>query len=157
MSNVYPFAYEGLAEEMLEDLNQYQDVAGGAFDLSGIVEMVLLLKDKFRMLDEEIRDMNNLGQMDEAQRENAGRLNRLCMDLNRILIPVHYCRNGDLFQADLAVPIPAFPEFDQLPRLASLDKDQDGFKFLERQLVRGRNRVHYFLRQALLRLMAEGR
>lgn len=157
MSNVYPFAYEGLAKEMLDDLNRYQVVAGGAFDLSGIVEMVLLLKDKFRVLDEEIHDMNNLEQMDEAQRENAARLNRLCMDLNRILIPVHYCRNGDLFQADLAVPIPAFPEFDQLPRLASLDKDQDGFKFLERQLVRGRNRVHYFLRQALLRLMAEGR
>ena len=119
--------------------------------------MVLLLKDKFRVLDEEIHDMNNLGQMDEAQQENAGRLNRLCMDLNRILIPVHYCRNGDLFQTDLAVPIPAFPEFDQLSRLASLDKDQDGFKFLERQLVRGRNRVHYFLRLALLRLMEEGR
>ena len=45
-------------------------------------------------------------------------INQLSMDLNRLLIPVHYCKNGDLFQVDLAVPIPAFPEFDELEHLA---------------------------------------
>lgn len=157
MSNVYPFAYEGLADEMLGNLKQYQKEAAGTFDLTGIMEMVWHLKEKFRLLDEHIIRLNQLDGMDEALCREAERVNRLCMDLNRILIPVHYCKNGDLFQVDLAVPIPAFPEFDQIPELASMDKEQDGFKFLERQLIRERNRVHYFLRQALLRLEADGR
>lgn len=157
MSNVYPFAYEGLADEMLGNLKQYQKEAAGTFDLTGIMEMVRHLKEKFRLLDEHIIRLNQLDGMDEALCREAERVNRLCMDLNRILIPVHYCKNGDLFQVDLAVPIPAFPEFDQIPELASMDKEQDGFKFLERQLIRERNRVHYFLRQALLRMEADGR
>lgn len=157
MSNVYPFAYEGLADEMLGNLKQYQKEAAGTFDLTGIMEMVRHLKEKFRLLDEHIIRLNQLDGMDEALCREAERVNRLCMDLNRILIPVHYCKNGDLFQVDLAVPIPAFPEFDQIPELASMDKEQDEFKFLERQLIRERNRVHYFLRQALLRLEADGR
>lgn len=157
MSNVYPFSYGGLADEMLKDLERWQKEAAGTFDLTGIVEMVQALNGKFRLLDADIMLLNGLEHMDEAFRERAETINNLCMDLNRILIPVHYCKNGDLFQVDLAVPIPAFPEFEQLPRLAAMDTGSDGFKFLERQLIRERNRVHYFLRQALLRLEADGR
>lgn len=157
MSNVYPFSYGELADEMLQDLERWQKEAAGTFDLAGIVEMVQALKGKFALLDADIILLNGLEHMEEAFYGKAETVNRLCMDLNRILIPVHYCKNGDLFQVDLAVPIPAFPEFEQLPRLAAMDAGSDGFKFLERQLIRERNRVHYFLRQALLRLEADGR
>lgn len=157
MSNVYPFSYVGLADEMMEDIERWQKEGAGTFDLTGIVEMLQALKYKFRLLDQEIIRLNNLEKPDEHSRGRAEELNSLCMDLNRLLIPVHYCKNGDLFQVDLAVPVPAFPEFDQLPQLASMNPDSDEFKFLERQLVRERNRVYHFLKQALLRLEADGR
>lgn len=156
MSNVYPFAYEGLADEMLGDLRRWQEAAAGAFDLSDAVKLAYALKDKFQILDAQIARFNTREKLDMDDRLEAEDINCLCMDLNRILIPVHYCKDGDLFQADLAVPIPAFPEFDQLPRLASMDAGSDEFKFLERQLLRGRNRVLHYLKQALLRLEAEG-
>lgn len=156
MSNVYPFAYEGLADEMLGDLRGYQGIASGVFDLDEAMRLTGILKDKFYMLDEEINRLNRRETGDEDILREAERINSLCMDLNRILIPVHYCKNGDLFQADLAVPIPAFPEFEELGELAAMDTHSDEFQFLLRQMIRNRNRVHYFLRQAILRLEAEG-
>ena len=156
MANVYPFSYAELADEMMGNLEHYQSVASGAFDLTEVMKLVGRLKDKFLTLDREITRLNTLEQLNESDTQKAGMLNDLCMDLNRILIPVHYCKDGDLFQADLAVPIPAFPEFDQLSELASMDRNSNEFKFLERQLLRNRNRVRHFLIQAARRLENAG-
>lgn len=156
MSNVYPFSYTGLAEEMSDDLMRWEEKGRGIFDLSGIRDLVHTLKRKFRVLDARIICLNTPDRAGESQPGEAEAANKLCMDLNRILIPVHYCKNGDLFQVDLALPVPAFPEFGQLEKLASLDASSDSFKFLYRQMQRNANRVHYFLRQAVRRLEAEG-
>lgn len=153
MSNAYPFCYAELADEMLENLEQYDKVAGDAFDLSELMELVRGLREKFVSLDKEIVRLNAMEQLGEADKCRANELNDLCMDLNRLLIPVHYCKNGDLFQVDLAIPIPAFPEFDQISELASMDKESNEFKFLERQVLRNANRVRHFLRQADKRLL----
>lgn len=172
MSPVYPFSYTGLADEMLCDLKRCREQAAGTFDLTGITDLVNTLKKKFQVLDAEIIRLNTMdlreenpavgegaaleGREEEALAGRAETINKLCMDLNRILIPVHYCKNGDLFQVDLALPVPAFPEFDQLSTLASMEASGDSFKFLYRQMQRNANRVHYFLREAVLRLESEG-
>ena len=83
-------------------------------------------------------------------------LNDLIMELNRILIPVHYCKNGDPFQVDLAIPIPAFPEFSELKELAVMEPDSDNFKFLYRKIFREKNRVLHYLKEALKLLDAYG-
>lgn len=141
---------------MSDDLMRWEEKGRGIFDLSGIRDLVHTLKRKFRVLDARIICLNTPDRAGESQPGEAEAANKLCMDLNRILIPVHYCKNGDLFQVDLALPVPAFPEFGQLEKLASLDASSDSFKFLYRQMQRNANRVHYFLRQAVRRLEAEG-
>lgn len=155
-ATAYPFAFGELAVEMSSDLDNYQRIAGDKFDLSGVKELVEELSGKFRALDAEIVRLNSLAEPGDEDLSRAGRVNGLCMDLNRILIPVHYCKNGDLFQVDLAIPIPAFPEFEEVQKLAGMDPATDEFKFLERQLLRERNRVYHYLKKAVSRLESEG-
>jgi hypothetical protein len=153
-ANAYPFHFSDLAGEMKEDLEKYQKLAGESFDLSGVAAQVEKLGDGFELLDAEIGRLNDLEEPNEAEQKRMREINDLSMDLNRILIPVHYCKNGDLFQVDLAIPIPSFPEFSEVGRLAAMDSDTNEFKFLERQLHRERNRVQHFLKQAQKRLDA---
>lgn len=150
-ANVYPFTFRDLTDEMKKDLEAYQAKAGSCFDLSDVVELTEILGEKARILDDEIQSLNQLESPTDEERERMEGINQLSMDLNRLLIPVHYCKNGDLFQVDLAVPIPAFPEFDELEHLASMDQSSDEFKFLERQLLREKNRVYHFLKKACKR------
>lgn len=155
-SNAYPFAFGELAGEMRSDLDKYQQEAGKSFDLSSIQALVDTLEGKFKALDAEIVRLNSLDIMGSEDAKKAQAINDLCMDLNRILIPVHYCQNGDLFQVDLAIPIPAFPEFVDVKKLAAMDPASNEFKFQERQLLRERNRVYHYLKKAADRLSAEG-
>ena len=155
-ANAYPFAFAELAGEMRSDLEKYQAEAQGKFDLSQVQALVDRLEGQFRALDDKIAGLNSLETLTPEQEQQAKELNDLCMELNRILIPVHYCKNGDLFQVDLAIPIPAFPEFDEVKKLAAMDPASDGFKFQERQLLRERNRVYHYLNKAVKRLEAAG-
>ena len=141
---------------MRSDLEKYQAEAQGKFDFSQVQALVDRLEGQFRALDDKIAGLNSLETLTPEQEQQAKELNDLCMELNRILIPVHYCKNGDLFQVDLAIPIPAFPEFDEVKKLAAMDPASDGFKFQERQLLRERNRVYHYLNKAVKRLEAAG-
>lgn len=155
-ANAYPFAFCELAEEMRSDLEAYQQIAGERFDLSMVKGLVEALAKKFHALDAEIVRLNGIEELNGEEAQKAAQINDLCMKLNRTLIPVHYCKNGDLFQVDLAIPIPAFPEFDEVKNLAQMDPNSDRFKFLERQLLRERNRVYHYLNKAVNQLEASG-
>ena len=145
---VCPFAFVPLAEEMKENLIHYSEVSGKRLDLSKEMSLVKELEGKFEKLDERILSLNGRESLTPEETSEAAALNDLCMKLNRTLIPVHYCKNGDLFQVDLAIPIPPFPEFEDAGKLAEMDPDSNEFKFLERQIFRNRSRVHYYLREA---------
>ena len=69
------------------------------------------------------------------------------MKLSRILIPVGYSA-VDRFESDLAVPIPPLPRLQPVSELASMDDRSNGFKFLERKMVRERNRICHALIEA---------
>ena len=147
-SKAYPFNFTDLSFEMEEDIDKYMKLAGNAFDLKDIKELILKLREGFKKLDAEIKHMNDpLCQLEDTSKADS--LNDLIMELNRTLIPVHYCKNGDLFQVDLAIPIPAFPEFSELKELAAMDPDSDNFKFLYRKIFREKNRVFHYLNKAL--------
>lgn len=148
-STAYPFAFGNVAGEMRSDLAAYEKTANGCFDLGPVQQLVEELDVHLTRVDEEIRRINAIEEPSAGDLARAEELNNLSMELNRILIPVHYCKDGDLFQADLAITIPAFPEFDQLGKLAAMDPDSNEFKFLERQLVRNRNRVYHYLLKAV--------
>ncbi|MHC4103674.1 MAG: hypothetical protein ACYSR9_01945, partial [Planctomycetota bacterium] len=83
------------------------------------------------------------GQLNSA----AAGLNGCLMKLSRILVPVSYSA-VDRFESDLAVPIPPFSRLQPVAELASMDDHSNAFKFLERKMVRERNRVCHALTEA---------
>lgn len=151
-SNVYPFHFSDVVEEMKGDIAKYQDIAGSAFDLSGIVEVLGRLEEKIAKLDAAIESLNAKDELGDEDKALADKINDLCIRLNQIIIPVHFCRSGDIFDVDLALTVPAFPEFEKMSELAAMDPNSNEFKFLERKLVRGRTRVYHYLNQACLLL-----
>ena len=154
-SRVYPFNFADLSLEMEDDINNYIKTAGDTFDLEDVRYLILELRKCFERLDAEIKKENSSSEMKEPSAYTE-QLNDLIMELNRILIPVHYCKNGDPFQVDLAIPIPAFPEFSELKELAVMEPDSDNFKFLYRKIFREKNRVLHYLKEALKLLDAYG-
>lgn len=147
-SNAYPFRFKDVILEMQGDIRGYQKASQGTFDFNGILQLLTRLEEQTEALDIQIRQLNDKDELSDQEQERRDFINRVSFALNQILIPVHYCRKGDLFQVDLALPVPPFPEFEKIPELAALDPASDAFKFLERQLVRERNRVFHYLKKA---------
>ena len=67
--------------------------------------------------------------------------------LSRILIPVSYSAT-DRFDMDLAISIPPLARLAPAADLAAMDPQSYEFKFLERKMVRERNRVCRALAEA---------
>lgn len=153
----YPFSFGDLAEEMAGNLAAYDKTAASCFDLSGLIGGVSRIKTLTKPLDEEIIRLNGLGELSDSDRESAARVNALSMALNRLLIPMHYSKNGDPFEVDPALTIVPFPGLEELGELAVLDRASNEFKFLERQMVRARNRISHYLGEAIRLLEASGR
>jgi hypothetical protein len=70
------------------------------------------------------------------------------MKLSRILIPVSYSAT-DRFDMDPAESIPPFARLQPVGKLSAMDPESHGFKFLERKMVRERNRVCHALIEAV--------
>jgi len=68
--------------------------------------------------------------------------------LGRALVPVYFTAAGP-FDHDLAVPVPPVPLLEPVRRLRELRPDSDEARFLKTELVRNRNKVMFFLRQAI--------
>lgn len=62
-------------------------------------------------------------------------------------MPVNYCAT-DPFDMDLAIPIPPLPRLQPLTGLGTMDPTSWDFKFLERKMVRERNRLCFALDEA---------
>jgi hypothetical protein len=73
--------------------------------------------------------------------------NQGMMKISRILIPVNYS-GVDPFDMDPAVPIAAIPRLAPLEDLGKIAPDSPAFKFLERRMVRERNRIIHALEEA---------
>ena len=62
-------------------------------------------------------------------------------------MPINYSA-VDPFDMDLAVPIPPLPRLQPVIQLAAMNSNSHDFKFLERKMIRERNRVCYALEEA---------
>jgi hypothetical protein len=69
------------------------------------------------------------------------------MQLSRALVPVNYSA-VDRFELDAAVPVPALPGLQRVATMGAMDRGTWDFKFLERKMVRERNRVCHALDEA---------
>ena len=145
---VLPFFFTDMGQEILANLDDWQKAAGQAFDLSPLKEKAMVLNRMFHDLDNEISRVNEMEKLSEADKVNASNLNDCIMSLNRIIIPVHYCRKSP-FEADLALSAKPFPGLTGLEKLSAVDHNSIEFKALERQLVRERNRIYHYLKETI--------
>jgi hypothetical protein len=152
-SPVLPFNFEATTEELISLLNELKDKAGRVFDLGPAMDMAEVLKGKAAALKKESDRMTGqlLGQEPDNVKDGfnsaAITLNACLMKLSRILMPVSYSA-VDRFEADPAVSIPPLPRLGPVAELAVMDQQSDGFRFLERKMVRERNRVCHALTEA---------
>jgi hypothetical protein len=150
---VLPFDFEMTADEMMGQLKAVQDNAGSAFDLSPALQAAenfkkkaVLLKQKSAEISKQLSDHAS-GAREKDLNGAAVSLDLCLMKLSRLLIPVSYSAT-DPFDMDLAVPIPPFARLQPIAKLAEMDSEKNEFKFLERKMVRERNRVYHALSEA---------
>lgn len=150
---VLPFDFVMTADEMIALLNNLQEKAGNVFDLGQAIQAAETLKEKATLLNEKSelisRQMTSQAPdaVDDGLNTAAVSLDQCIMKLSRILIPVSYS-STDRFDMDLAVSIPPFVRLQPVAELATMDPQSNDFKFLERKMVRERNRVCHALLEA---------
>lgn len=143
---VLPLRYGETAREIKSTLLAYQAAAGGAFDLGPVIERASRLEAvavEVDRLADRIRAEGS-GASEAAVRAVNGGL----MGLGRALVPVYFTASGP-FDHDLAIPVPPLPLLEPVGRLAGLGADSAEARFLKAELIRNRNKVMYFLRQAI--------
>jgi hypothetical protein len=151
---VLPFSFVTVAEEMILNLSDLQKKAKDAFDMGPAINQVHQLRTRVEKLERICKEINaqyhNLGELsaDKKYGEATKALNLCIMKLSRILIPLNYCA-VDRFDADRAYHIPPLPRLQRVAEMGALDHNIDFFKFLERSMVRERNKVCHCLNEAM--------
>ncbi len=143
---VLPLRYGETAREIKTTLEAYQAAAGPSFDLGPVIERAGRLEALAAELDriaDRVRAEGSRAPEGAVRAVNAG-----LMGLGRALVPIYFTASGP-FDHDLAIPVPALPLLEPVRRLAGLKADSDEARFLKTELVRNRNKVLYFLRQAI--------
>jgi hypothetical protein len=154
---VLPFDFTFTAEEFISLLKDLEKKAENAFDLGpaiqaaeGFKEKALMLKEKSQTISQQIADQASdqySGATADKLNAAAVSLNTCIMKLSRILIPVNYSAT-DRFEMDLAISIPPLARLQPVADLAAVNPESYDFKFLERKMVRERNRVCHALAEA---------
>jgi hypothetical protein len=140
---ILPLRFSATAEGIRKTLESYQAAAGGHFDLGPIIERARKVEATTAELD---------GLLDKAERQKLGDQvssigNKAVLALGRALVPVYFSGESP-FEQDLAVPIPAVAALEPVRRLGKMDPSSDEFHFLATELMRNRNRVAFYLREA---------
>jgi hypothetical protein len=141
---ILPLRLGATASEIRATLEGYQRDGGGRLDLSGLIA-------RAKQVEEATGELDRL--LDRARARGAGgsvadAANRGMMAIGRALVPAHFS-GAERFEQDLALPIPAVASVAGVRRLRTLDPASDEAHFLTTELTRGRNRVAFYLSQAL--------
>ena len=152
---VLPFSFAHVSDEMITHLSDLQNKARESFDLEPTIDKARQFRVKAEELQRICTEVNgqfdSLGESAANQRfvEAARALNRCVMKLSRILVPLSYCA-GDRFDADRAYHIPPLPRLQRVAEMGTMERSTDLYKFLERSMVRERNRVSHSLNEAMV-------
>jgi hypothetical protein len=153
-SPVLPLTFTDVAAEFIRHLLDFQQKVGDAFDLSLALEKTYTFRTKAGELQKICKEAtvkySSLGQRTSLHQleSKTHALNRCLMKLSRTLMPVNYSA-VDRFDADRAMPIPALPRLQQVVEMGKMDRNDVSFKFLERKMVRQRNRICHALTEAV--------
>jgi hypothetical protein len=144
-SPVLPFNYVDVADEFLALLQELQDKAGDAFDLSPLLSKARLLKEKALALQQVASQVAEVAE--SSADPAAARVNGCFRRLGCLLVPINYSA-VDGFDQSRARPLPPIPVLQPVGELARMEPQSHEFRMLETRLVRQRNRVCHALDQA---------
>jgi hypothetical protein len=138
-ADLLPYDFKGVTRELREALQQYLSVAGSSLSLA----------EPLGQLDELDSELDGFysGVPNAKEATSAKDVNRLLIELARILVPMNYAL-GECFDHDPAEPLGVIPKLDRIVQLPHLEKDSDTWRFLVAELVRQRNKVSNALYQA---------
>jgi N-acetylated-alpha-linked acidic dipeptidase len=134
-ATVYPFDFARTIDESEAIVKSYQEAAEGRFDLQPVL-------DKLTTLRNELSEFNSVAEKtsDAGDARQAQAVNDALLRLGRILVSAGYAKK-ECFEHDPAVEVPPFPEIAPAAEFSKYPLDSDESKFLQNQLLRGRNKV----------------
>jgi len=133
-ARVLPYDFRLTASELADDLAGYVDEAADRVDLSGPVS-------ELARLQRALEDLYEILSSRDLSDEEADRVNRLFLELARILVPIEYAEGGR-FDHDPALPRPPIPRLARIGDLSGVEKAApEMFPFLASELRRQANFV----------------
>ncbi|MFV1987303.1 MAG: M28 family peptidase [Gemmatimonadota bacterium] len=133
-AHVLPFDFRATAEELSEALDAYETAAEGLVALAAPQDELGELRSALAYLYDWL-DAN------EASAEEADRLNRLFLELSRILVPLGYAEGGP-FDHDPALPRAPIPRLARINDVVAVrDGEPDVLPFLQNEIRRAVNHV----------------
>ena len=146
-SVILPFDFARVADQFLETVTNIQTkVTSGTFNFHSVLEKIRELKKQSEALNSTI--LRGQG----AKRETIYELNRLLMEVSKILTSTYYT-NAGRYEQDPAFTLPFVPALQCARELAGLDPKSDAAGFLRTKIVREVNRVNHQLNLAISRIV----
>jgi hypothetical protein len=137
-SDVLPFEFMSVADDMLRVLGQLSDRIGGSLDLGRLVERTR----EFRANAEKLHEASHKRGLALGQ---AKMINGAMIRLSRILNPVLYTMKGkyaqDPYHTLPLKEIGMFPCLHPAMEFSTLPKNSDTYRALMKRMIRERNRV----------------
>lgn len=135
-----PLEYTCTAEDILQRLEDWAELAGGEFDLSTSIRRAGELLEACR-------------RFDGAELEDELR-NEILLQLGRILVPLGFTR-GNIYGTEPAMPVDPMPSLAPIRALAAPNTDHREKMAVKLSLVRAVNYVNHSLLQAIRLLQRE--
>ncbi|WP_298812682.1 M28 family peptidase [uncultured Roseibium sp.] len=134
-ASVLPMDWRATAREFQATIDDYQQQAGDAFDLSACSVATTTLAE----------DLDRFYARVDQGRVSEDTANTVIQELARILVPLNFNRSAR-FRHDPALTIPPLPALEEATKIAKRPVDLQGFSRTE--LVRGQNQVIAGMRAA---------
>ena len=131
-ADFYPFEHSKAAQEILNHLRGYQEKCAGHFDFGPALQAASELEAALRCFENNIKNVKDPNERRE--------INRCLIELARILVPINYSR-GERYDHDPAISLPPLPRLEKAGELAALAGDPSGYRFLQTELRRERNKI----------------
>jgi N-acetylated-alpha-linked acidic dipeptidase len=138
-ADLLPFDHTRYADRLIEHVEEYDNLAGDAFDFGPTLEALQELREAIRSF----RDRAEAGDIDH------GTANRAITELSRTLTRLYLVEDGQ-FEQDPATSRAPVPRYEPARDFGHVDGDD--VRFLQVQLKRAQNETVYRLRQARDRL-----
>jgi len=145
---VLPMNFVDVAEELIRLIQGLQQKAAASFDLAPAMEKAKKLSGSARQLHQKITEFKGNDKKEkDAGDDGAVMLDHCLMKLSRILMPINYSSVSP-YDFDPALSVQPLPRLQPVAELAELSPAGDAFKFLERKMIRERNRLCHALDKA---------